>query len=217
VDFAAGAPSPVSLGSLSGTVAPPPAGYGYLPGATLWLELPYARLAILVATSGLDAGPFSYPVPAVAGATFGGSVAAQGPSGEWAWAFKTGAAAGATHFDIALQEAPHLQVPPDGSTGVTYGTAFSWAPFPGGVHRFGIFPLDPSDPTITIVTPAASASIPDLRSVSAGLGLRAGAGYAWSVDGIAPATPDDLAGEAGFAVGGDHWQGQSEERSFTAQ
>jgi hypothetical protein len=214
VDFAAGETSPATLSSVSGTTAAPPAGYAYAPGSTLWLELPLVRFPLLVAVQGLDVGPFTYPVPAVDGATLGGYALAQGPAGEVSVAYKTQAPVGTTGFDIALQAAPSLQAPADGATGISYGSTFTWTPFAGGAH-LATFQAGASDPVFVVVTSGTSAAIPDLRAVSASLGLPAAASYSWRVTGLAPASVDGLAGSSGTALAGDYLAGESQERGFT--
>jgi hypothetical protein len=182
--------------TLSGTVSAA-ASYTIL-GADFYLDLANELALSATSCSGpaappCAAGAYVADVPSVSGSTLSGSVFASGPAGEGSFVQRRGGLAGGTGFDLAIQAAPSQTAPPDAATGVTPATAFTWTAFAGGSHQVIYEPDTAANPQYTVYTAGTSTTLPNLTGLSASVALPAGAGYSWSVTGLAPATVDEWA------------------------
>ncbi len=85
--------------------------------------------------------------------------------------------------------------PPDGQTGVTDATVFSWTSYPGGPYSFSVMGTSPMGyfySPLTVITAELSTTIPDLSVY--GFTLAGGTTYGWWVGATAPTqTVDELA------------------------
>jgi PKD repeat protein len=167
---------PISSSSLSGTVSVPA-------GVTLWQRAAFVVFPEggLLGTAGetTSVASFTYVTPVVEGATM--TVAASGVGAslaETSFVVRAGLLPGATNVALPLPPVPHLVAPGPGATGVAHATTFTWTSPAGGVAVVTFSP-QAAGPTLTVVTTADSAGIPNLAGL--GLALPSSAPYAWSV------------------------------------
>jgi hypothetical protein len=206
--------SPVSTGSLSGTVTLP-AGYALtakmLSAVFVTSLAPVWRLFSDIT----NATSFAYVTPDLAGASF--SVEVDARAGDaFVTATKGGVSFNATGIPVVLPAAPVLGGLEDGATGVGAGTRVSWSRMSGAIYLLKIMPGAGQGVQYYVFTGDTTATIPDLASL--GLRLTPGTAYEWGVTGVAPfANLDALAlALAGNTLPGDWSSGYSATRHFTA-
>jgi hypothetical protein len=202
--------SPVTSGSLSGTVTPP-AGY----------TVAYKSIALQVASSlslsvvfdGSSSTTFTYVTPVIVSTPLTVTAAATSTAGEFSAVLKADQSANGTGLTFNIPPAPTLTAPPAASTGVTTATPFAWTIYANGIYEFQA--TSASGPTFYVLTAATTATIPDLTA--SGLPLPASTGYSWSIIGLSPVSSIDLLAAPGGinAVTVDLNQSQSVSQSFT--
>ena len=202
--------SPVTSGSLSGTVSPP-AGY----------TVAYKSVALQVATNlslsaifdGTSSTTFTYVTPAVASAVLTVTAAATSAAGEFSAVLKAGQSPNGSGLTFTIPPAPTLTSPPASSTGVTVSTPFAWTAYPNGIYEFEA--KSATGPTFIVLTAATTATLPDLSS--SGLPLPASTNYTWSIIGLSPVSSIDLLAAPGGinAVTVDLNESESVSEAFT--
>lgn len=201
--------SPVTTGTLSGTIVSVPAGYAI---NTKAVSLGVASGVNLTLVDDVSSGSsFSYVAPSISGTQLLVTAAATSALGEYSYVLQTGLSANSTVM-LTIPASPSLTSPSTGATGVTATTPFSWTDYPGGIHEFVAFPHSGSGPTFYILTEAVTVDLAD-----AGLPLPASTAYDWEVIGLAPvSTVDVLAAPGGInKLTIDLNEGFSATRSFT--
>jgi hypothetical protein len=178
--------------TFSGSVTIPT---GYVLGNKIAMLQFGGKAAFPLLTDKSPAITFSYKTPDITGGAIGFTVTAT-KSGAQSAAYRSGLALNGTGVSLTVPAAPELSLPVDGAPSVPVGTQFSWNLFSGGLQVL-YFSGPTGQPSIFIMTMAASDSLPNLASV--GLPLPAAAAYTWLVAGFAPfASIDAAAGPTGF-------------------
>lgn len=186
--------SPVSTGTLSGTVTPPAGGLvqdisvTLVPDGTTGNVLNYGYAFYETNTPG--AFPFSFGTPAIPGTTLLVQFFTDDTLGNSQTTTVGGLDANTANLSVAVSASPVLETPPNGTTGVTTSTSFSCTSFPSGIYHFSIGSEGP--PTYNIWSASPAVTMPDLSS--AGLAFPNNASYSWHVQGYAPlSSVDELA------------------------
>lgn len=194
-------PSPSKLDSvsLSGTVAPPPAGYTLTSptlnvGRTLLVRFTSGAAGAAMA---LGADVTSANVPRDEGGTIGYALAARaepssaGDDDAYTVAVATATPAGPNV--LTLPTPPGPIAPSDGTADVSSGTAFSWEPLADSIYLVHVSPATvPSNaPEILILTAGTTATLPDLSAL--GFQLASGAPYHYAVMTAGPLPSVDAA------------------------
>ena len=182
--------SPVTTGTLSGTIVNVPNGYTLL----------YKQVELAVA-AGIDlslfydftsAATFSYVTPNISNTQLNVTAAATTSLGEFSAVVESGLSANST-VALTIPTSPTLTSPPDAATGVTASTTFSWTPYSGGIYEFIASPQSgQTGPKFYIVT--ASTTI-DLASL--GLALPTATAYSWHIVGLGPVASVDVLAQPG--------------------
>jgi hypothetical protein len=168
----------------------------------LYLRPGGANVAAPIARDGSHQNSVTFTTPEIPGATFavcgvqapGGTTSATPPFGvDCQTNLLATQAAG-----LVPPPAPLLINPP---TAAGPGTVFSWNPPSGGISLIAFEPTDSTavtSPGLYVVTPAASAGLPDLGAF--GLPLKSGTAYTAAVYSFAPFPHlDGAAGPSGFS------------------
>jgi hypothetical protein len=216
--FSDGQPSTVSLslqpisgGTVSGTVTPPP-GYTLIQrglGFKLRGQWKYPFSLEDNRTSGI-AETFSWASPVVAGLElYLNGTASKGEAGVYAYLDNIGP--NATGLTLTLPTPPEQSLPANNALGITNSNVFSWTPFVEGVHTLSVTPTTPGPLNLIVYTAKTETTLPDLTGL--GYPLPKGVTYKWRVSGQAPlGSVDDLAkGVSTF----NPRVGYSGERTFT--
>jgi hypothetical protein len=202
---------PISSGTVSGTITPPP-GYTLVQrglGFKLRGQWKYPFSLETDMTSGI-AQSFSWASPVVAGlGLYISSTASKGDAG--VYAYLDDVAPNTTNLSLTLPAPPEQTQPANNALGITNSTIFSWTPFAEGVHTFSVTPTTRGPLTLIIYTAKTETTLPDLTSL--GYPLPKGVTYKWRLSGQAPLkNVDDLTkGVSSFYPR----VGYSGERTFT--
>lgn len=202
---------PLSSGTVSGTVTPPP-GYTLIQrglGFKMRGQWKYPFSLEDNRTSGISQS-FSWASPLVAGlGLYLNGTASKGDAG--VYAYLDDVAPNATNLSLTLPTPPEQTEPANNALGITNNNVFSWTPFAEGVHTFSVTPTTKGPLTLIIYTAKSEVILPDLTSL--GYPLPKGVTYKWRVSGQAPlASVDDF---MKGAVTSYARVGYSEERTFT--
>jgi hypothetical protein len=182
---------PISSGTVSGTVTPPP-GYTLIQrglGFKLRDQWKYPFSLEDNRTSGISPA-FSWASPVVAGLElYLNGTASKGEAG--VYAYLDGVDPNATGLTLTLPTPPEQAQPANNALGITNSTVFSWTPFAEGVHTFSVTPTTKGPLTIVVYTAKTETTLPNLTSL--GYPLPKGITYKWRISGQAPLdNVDDL-------------------------
>jgi len=207
--------SPVSTGTLGGSVAAPP---GYVLRNKMAFLAFNSSPTIELAYDASVASTFSFLVPVISNSTLLLSGQAEKPGSVFTYGWK-GPLAPASGVNLVLRSGAEPSVPFSGATGIGNSTPFSWSGFSEGLHRISFTPGAPGNPSFYVYTMGTDTTIPDGSSF--GLPLPKAADYYWGVLGFAPfptidaaASPDFL-GRSTFQVSADYYTSSSMPRLFT--
>ncbi len=183
--------SPVTSGLVSGSVVSVPSGYTLVVKSMSIEVTSGVTMSLLI--DGSPSATFSYVAPSIANTQIFISATATSAAGEVSEILQAGLAANVPNVTLAIPAAPVLSSPSNAATGVTGTTAFSWTPFPSGIHEFVAYPQSgQTGPTFYVVTAATTVDLAD-----AGLPLPSTTGYNWYVVGLSPVTTVDIVAAPG--------------------
>jgi hypothetical protein len=200
---------PVSVATLTGTVAVPE-------GYTLHRRALGLGCLWLVKESTTTAG-FSYPTPALGGTALTVVAEARTPAsaipgarGASATAVRTGLAPDASAVAVTLPAAPTLLEPEDLTSGVSPGARFSWSGRSGALHYLIVQVLGADTPFLVVITPDATALLPDPALV--GVPFPHDATVTWRAASLSPRTIAEVVATGRLGPPGDSLQAVSETR-----
>jgi hypothetical protein len=168
---------------------------------------------IALGSDNTPSASFSYPFPAVSGAS--ATVRAQASlSGDASEIQLFGIAPGTNNLALNVPTPSTATLPADMAANVGTNTDFSWTPMSGTVYVLQV--QGPSGaPSYYVITAATTARIPDLAPQ--GLGLPAASQYSWNVLAVGPwASVDEIAGPTpNKPPGNSKFEGLTASRDFT--
>jgi hypothetical protein len=152
--------------------------------------------SISLFTDGSTSTSFTYNLPAISGAKAVVGVVATDPSGAFIEYQSDAKATNAKGVSISIPTAVTQSLPVTGATNVKAGQVFSWNPLSQGLNLV-IFTGPAGQPRVTVITTAASDTLPSLSAV--GLSYPTAANYTWLVGALAPfSNTDAMAGSSTF-------------------
>lgn len=166
--------------ALSGTTTVPP-GYALATRTLSTWFADGARFSIARETS--PAGPFWYVTPLIGSAEHVLAASATGPDGETSIAIRSGLDAFGSGVTLDVPVAAQVTRPPEGATGITTDSLFSWSTSGPRIHLVS-FQGPPGEPTFRVLTDATSVQIPNLESL--GMALPRGTPYTWQLTSLEP-------------------------------
>jgi hypothetical protein len=201
--------SPVTAGTLSGTVTVPA---GFTLGSKGAYFVPGTGALLQAFSDSSATTSFSYVTPAVTNSSLTMLVEGEGGGALLLWK-KSGLSPTTSGVAATLVAPPGQTLPVAAATGVTVTTPFTWTST-SGVY---LFAATSSTLSYYVFTTAATATIPDLSA--AGVQLPTSAAFSWLVVGIGPQTSVDAMAVPGGLIGLELTDGtfsESPERAFTS-